>query len=86
MSDGPSCPEYAGTYNFLPHVGMALYNPKRVWRVAIGPKLVQLGMDYVDSIVFTMVQTTAPPGQNITFSKARIFYDLSPSVTYEYNE
>jgi polyphenol oxidase len=75
------CPEYAGTLNLIPHDGQASYNPLRVWRVAVGPKLQQIGKDYVKSVVVTVVQTTAPPGQNVTFNKAKIFYDLSPSVT-----
>ncbi|KAG0566489.1 hypothetical protein KC19_7G067800 [Ceratodon purpureus] len=75
------CPEYVGAWDFIPHIGQADYNPKRLWRVAVGPKLKQIGKDYVKSIVVTVVQTTAPPGQNITFDKARIFYDLSPRVT-----
>lgn len=78
-----ACPEYAGTLNFLPHVGQATTNPKRAWRVAIGPKLEQIGKSYVKDIVITMVQTTKPPGQNLTFTKAQIYYDLSPHVTYD---
>lgn len=81
-ADGPACPEHAGTFSYLPHVGQAAYNPKRVWRMAVRPKLVQLGKDYVKSLVVTLVQTTAPPGQNITFTGAKIFYDLSPRVTF----
>lgn len=79
--NGGACPEYLGTFNFLPHQGQAEYNPKRVWRAAIGPKLLQIGKDYVDDVVVTMVRTSKPPAQNITFSRARILYDLSPAVT-----
>lgn len=79
-NSSPMCPEFAGTWNYIPVVGQPTFNPKRVWRVAIGPKLQQLGLDYVDSIVVT----TVPLGdyyQNVTIDKARIIYDLSPEVS-----
>lgn len=77
---GTTCPEWAGTFNFIPVVGQPTINPKRVWRMAIGPKLKQIGKDYVDSIVVTIVQESNPI-QIITFDKAKIFYDLSPKVS-----
>jgi len=79
-NSGTTCPEWTGTFNFLPVVGQPTFNPKRVWRVAIGPKLKQIGKDYVDSIVLTIVQESNPI-QLITFDKAKIFYDLSPKVS-----
>jgi polyphenol oxidase len=78
ITDGPVCPEFLGTYNFVPHIGQALYNPNRVWRAAVGPKLKALGLDFVNHVVFTIVQTGKP--QILTFQKARIIYDLSPEV------
>jgi polyphenol oxidase len=77
---GAACPEFAGTYNFIPHVGQAEYNPKRVWRVAVGPKLLQLGKDWVKSLVVTIVQT-GQPLQALTFDNAKIICDRSPTVT-----
>lgn len=74
-SMGAECPEYLGSFNYNPHIGQATLNPKRVWRGAIGPKLLQLGLDYVDDIVVTIVQTSKPPGQNFTFATARIHYE-----------
>lgn len=79
ITDGPVCPEFLGTFNFIPHIGQALYNPGRVWRAAVGPKLKALGLDYVNHVVFTIVQTGKP--QMLSFQKARIIYDLSPEVT-----
>lgn len=81
-NSNPTCPEFAGTFNFLPVVGQAILNPKRVWRVAVGPKLEQLGYDYVDSIVVTIVQSSYPI-QNVTFDKVKVIYDRSPEVTLD---
>lgn len=75
--NGPDCPEYFGAMNFFPHVGQALHNPRRVWRAALSPRLKQLGLDYLKSLVVTMVQTSKPPGQNITFTRVKIKYLLS---------
>jgi len=80
LASGPTCPEFVGTFNFLPVVGQPNVNPKRKWRVAIGPKLKQLGKDYVKQIVITIVQAGFPL-QNVTFENAKIFYDLSPEET-----
>jgi polyphenol oxidase len=81
-NSGPTCPEFAGTFNFIPVQGQATFNPKRVWRVAIRPKLQQLGMDYVDKIVVTIVSAPSDTGyQNVTFDKAKIIYDTSPDKT-----
>jgi polyphenol oxidase len=77
---GAVCPEFGGTFNFLPHVGQATVNPKLVWRMAVGPKLLQIGKDYVKKVVFTIVQN-GPFLQPITFDRARIVYDRSPDVT-----
>jgi polyphenol oxidase len=74
---GAACPEFAGTFNWIPHIGQTKYNPGRVWRVAIGPKLLQLGKDYVTSIVITIVQTGSPL-QALTFDSATIIFDNSP--------
>lgn len=80
-TQGAECPEYLGTFNFLPHIGQAEFNPKRVWRAALGPKLAQIGQDGVDDVVVTVVQTSRPPGQNVTIGKVKIVYDLSPGVS-----
>lgn len=77
--NGPACPEFAGTFNFIPVVGQSTKNPKRLWRAVVGPKLKQIGLDYVKEVVVTMVQ--AGRVQNVTFENAKIFYDLSPAKT-----
>ncbi|KAG0566488.1 hypothetical protein KC19_7G067700 [Ceratodon purpureus] len=76
---GAACPEFAGTFNWIPHVGQVAYNPDRVWRMGVGPKLLQMGKDYVKSIVVTVVQTGFPL-QALTFDSAKIIYDNSPEV------
>lgn len=77
--NGPACPEFAGTFNFIPVVGQATKTPKRLWRAVVGPKLKQIGLDYVKEVVVTIVQ--AGRIQNVTFENAKILYDLSPSKT-----
>jgi polyphenol oxidase len=76
-TEGASCPEFVGAYNFIPHVGQAEYNPKRVWRVAVGPKLKALGLDYVKSVIVTLVQPQSIWLHDIKFTKAKILYDTS---------
>lgn len=52
-----SCPEFIGTFNNAPHVGQAAHTPKRLWRIAIGGKLKQIGRDYVSDIVVTIIRS-----------------------------
>ncbi|KAG0610577.1 hypothetical protein M758_7G076400 [Ceratodon purpureus] len=73
-----SCPEFVGTFNFIPHVGQAQLARDRLWRVAFTTKLVALGKENSTEIVVTLVQF-GPNIQNLKFSKASILWDTSPS-------
>ena len=68
------CPEFFATFNFIPHVGQASFNPDRLWRASLGPKLQALGKDYVSHIVVTLVQV-GHSIQPLRFREARIVYD-----------
>lgn len=74
-----SCPEFFGTFNFVPHVGQAQFNRDRVWRVAVKDKLVALGKDNYTDIIVTLVQF-GPNVQPLGIGKARIVYDASPAT------
>lgn len=72
-----SCPEFVGTYNYIPHVGQAQIKIERSWRVALRSKLVTLGKQNYSEIVVTLAQF-GPTIQSLRFGSARIFYDTSP--------
>lgn len=71
---GVLCPEFFGTYNFIPHTGQAIYNPARVWRAAVGPTLKRLGKEKHSHVVVTLVQV-GHSIQPVKFTRARILYD-----------
>lgn len=75
-NSGPMCPEFAGTFDFFPTVGQAPLNPRREWRLAIGPKLAQIGRDWAKSVVVTLVPSgrNVYPIQNITFDHVKVVY------------
>lgn len=74
-----SCPEFFGTFNFVPHVGQAQVNRERVWRVAIKQKLIDLGKDNYTDIIVTLVQF-GPNIQSIQLAQAKVLYDTSPTT------
>lgn len=72
-----ACPEFIGIFNYVPHIGMALFNRNRVWRVALGPKIEANGKQNYTDVVITLAQF-GPTLQPMTFQKVSIVYDMSP--------
>lgn len=69
-----SCPEFIGTFNYVAHVGQALFNRERRWRVALGPKIMALGKENYTDVVITLAQF-GPNIQPITFERAVVVFD-----------
>lgn len=72
ISSPTACPEFFGTFNYVPHAGQANFTPKRVWRAALGSKLKLLKREVFSEIIVTLVPSV--PGTLVTFSGAKIVY------------
>ncbi len=68
-----SCPQFFGKLSNSGLVfGVDLPDPEKEWRLAITPKLGNLGLDNVSHVVVTLVQLGMP--QPLQFKTAKIEY------------